>query len=202
MCSTLARRPEVNTFEATTSADWRDWLATHGASQREIWLVMRRKGSPVPGISYEHAVCQALCFGWIDGHHRGRDEHSSLLRFTPRTSRSVWSRPNRDRAARMLEAGMMTPAGRAAIDRAHAGGTWERVAASDLAATRAELDERLDRNPDAHRHFASFPPSSVRIILGWIASAKRADTRVRRMERTVELAAQGIRANHPGVRMS
>lgn len=192
----------MNTFEATTAADWRDWLATHGASRREIWLVMRRKDSPVPGICYEDAVSQALCFGWIDGHHRGRDEHSSLLRFTPRTPRSVWSRPNRERAARMLEAGMMTPAGRAAIDRARAAGTWEHVAETELAATRAELDELLDRNPEAHRHFASFPPSSVRIILGWIASAKRPDTRARRIERTVVLAAQGIRANHPGVRTS
>jgi uncharacterized protein YdeI (YjbR/CyaY-like superfamily) len=110
---------------AESAEDWRAWLAANGRITTEVWLVLHHQDSGVPGPRYHEAVEQALCFGWIDGLHRGRDANSSQLRFTPRTARSRWSRLNRQRAAKMIELGQMTEHGRAAIERAKAAGTWQ-----------------------------------------------------------------------------
>jgi uncharacterized protein YdeI (YjbR/CyaY-like superfamily) len=110
---------------AESAEDWRAWLAANGRIATEVWLVLHHQDSGVPGLRYHEAVEQALCFGWIDGLHRGRDADSSQLRFTPRTARSRWSRVNRQRAAKMIELGQMTEHGRAAIERAKAAGTWQ-----------------------------------------------------------------------------
>lgn len=160
----------------TTAAEWRAWLATH-PDATEVWLDMS-------GLDYEQAVSHALCFGWIDGLHR-----AGRLRFTPRRPHSSWSALNRDRAARMIEQGLMTAAGQAVIDAAKANGTWH-VDAS----VPPELQALLDADGTARSNFERFPPSTRRLILEWIATARRPVTRARRIARTAELAAQGVRA--------
>jgi len=113
------------TVVASTAGAWRAWLARNGRSAQEVWLVLYHQDSGTPGLRYHEAVEQALCFGWIDGLRRARDADSSQLRFTPRTARSTWSRVNRQRAAKMIELGLMTEPGQSAIDRAKAAGTWQ-----------------------------------------------------------------------------
>jgi len=113
------------TVVASTAGAWRAWLARNGRSAQEVWLVLYHQDSGTPGLRYHEAVEQALCFGWIDGLRRARDADSSQLRFTPRTARSTWSRVNRQRAATMIELGLMTEPGQSAIDRAKAAGTWQ-----------------------------------------------------------------------------
>ncbi|HEY0636242.1 MAG TPA: YdeI/OmpD-associated family protein [Pseudonocardiaceae bacterium] len=194
-----------------TARQWRAWLERHHDTATEQWVVIRRTGtSPAAGgtadgtadagpdgtadgggVTYEEAVEQALCFGWIDGLHRRRDETSTVLRFTPRAARSTWSALNRERAARMIARGLMTPAGQAAIDAAHATGRWELRMPDDLRAA-------LDANPAARRHYDAFPPSSRHLILQWILDARRPATRERRITETVALAARNVRANQPG----
>ena len=110
---------------ASTPAQWRAWLENHNADEREAWLVIHHRGCAAPSVRYHEAIEQALCFGWIDSHHRKRDADSSELRFTPRTPRSRWSATNRERVARLIEAGLMTDQGQAAIDLAKAKGTWD-----------------------------------------------------------------------------
>jgi uncharacterized protein YdeI (YjbR/CyaY-like superfamily) len=105
----------MNTVTATTSADWRAWLAQNHATATEIWLVIHRKDSATPSVRYGEAIEQALCFGWIDSQARKHDADSFRLRFTPRRPRSNWSRTNRQRAARMIELGLMTEHGLAAM---------------------------------------------------------------------------------------
>ncbi len=105
--------------------EWRAWLADHADTDTEVWLVLPHKNAPVPGPTYDEAVRQALCFGWIDSHHRKHDEHSSRLRFSPRRPRSAWSALNRSRVADLVAAGQMTERGQAAVDLARARGTWE-----------------------------------------------------------------------------
>jgi uncharacterized protein YdeI (YjbR/CyaY-like superfamily) len=139
--------------------------------------------------------------GWIDSHARKNDANSSLLRFTPRGPRSTWSPVNRERAARMIELGLMTEQGQALIELARANGTWQVLSDAEAEAAPADLRELLENNPAARENFQNFPPSSKRLILEWIMTAKRPDTRQRRIDQTVTLAAQNIRANHPGVRM-
>ncbi|SEL99598.1 YdeI/OmpD-associated family protein [Rhodococcus maanshanensis] len=192
--------PDVATFAPRTIADWRDWLTRNGQSEKEIWLIIHHKDSGTPSPRYHEAIEQALCFGWIDGLHRKHDADSSRLRFTPRNRRSTWSRVNRERAANMIELGHMTPHGQALIDVAKATGTWQ-VVPDDGAALPDDLREPLHRNGAARANFEAFPPSSKRLILEWIATAKRPETRQRRIERAVALAAVNIRANHPGVRV-
>lgn len=112
----------MDIIDVRSPGEWRSWLAAHCESVSEVWLVIPHKG--LPGVRYEEAVEQALCFGWIDGLHRKHDAGHSRLRFTPRRARSSWSASNRERAGRLIEQGLMTPRGQAAIDAAKAGGRW------------------------------------------------------------------------------
>ena len=185
---------------AGTVDEWRAWLARHGRSAREVWLVMYHKDSGRPSLRYPEAVEHALCYGWIDGLHRKRDADSSQLRFTPRTARSTWSRINRERAMKLIELGLMTESGQAIIDVAKSSGTWSAVSDVDSSAIPDDLRSVFDGNAAARANFRRFPPSSRRLILAWIAAAKRPETRRRRIEQTVTLAAVNVRANHPGSR--
>jgi uncharacterized protein YdeI (YjbR/CyaY-like superfamily) len=187
----------MQTLAASTTGEWRGWLAANHTATTEIWLIIHHKDSGKPSPRYHEAIEHALCFGWIDSHARKHDATSSVLRFTPRNPRSTWSRVNRERAARMTELGLMTDAGQAMIDLARAKGTWQVL---PDAGVESALRARLDRDEFARVNFERFPPSSKRRILEWIATAKKSETRQRRIDRTVELAAVNVRANHPGVR--
>src|SRR5215472_19388699 len=103
------------TLLVSTREEWREWLAQHHAEYREIWLVYYKKTSGKTGISYEEAVEEALCFGWIDGAIKGIDKETYADRFTPRRAKSPWSDSNRERVARLLRDGRMTEAGLAVL---------------------------------------------------------------------------------------
>jgi uncharacterized protein YdeI (YjbR/CyaY-like superfamily) len=158
-----------------TVAQWRAWLARNCRSATEVWLVIQHRNSGTPSPRIHEAVEQALCFGWIDGLHRKRDADSSQLRFTPRRPRSTWSRVNRERAARMTALGLMTPHGQAMIDLAKATGRWEVHVPAEI---RALLEE--------HQNFRRLAPSAKRLTLEWIATAKRPETRQRRLEEALQ----------------
>ena len=190
----------MNTVVASTTAEWRAWLERNGRSEKEVWLVIHHRDSGTPSVRYHEAIEHALCYGWIDGLHRTRDADSSQLRFTPRRPRSTWSRVNRLRAATMIERGLMTEHGQAMIDLARAGGTWAVPGDEEGSVLPDDLREPLDRDGAARENFEAFPPSSRRLILEWIAGAKKPDTRQRRIARTVTHAAVNIRANHPSTR--
>lgn len=190
--TTSHARDTFHTFHARDAAEWRAWLERNGSTEREVWLVIHNKDSGTPSVRYNEAIEQALCFGWIDSHTRKTDPDSTLQRFSPRRPASSWSALNRERAARMITAGLMTPAGQAMIDLAKSTGRW-----SVDASMPAELQSLLDADPVAASNFVHFPPSSKRLILEWIANAKKPETRHRRITQTVALAAQNLRANHP-----
>ena len=120
----------MNTFTASTTDDWRGWLARNGQTEKEVWLVIHHARSGKPGPRYGEAVEHALCYGWIDSLQRKHDADSCVLRFTPRNPRSTWSRANRDRAAKMTEQRLMTEHGQALIDLAMLTGRWQPVPAS------------------------------------------------------------------------
>ena len=193
------RGADVNTFSAGTAVGWRAWLAQNCRSQKEVWLVIYHTGSGTPSMRYHEAIEHALCYGWIDSQARKRDADSSCLRFTPRNPRSTWSRVNRQRARKMIDLGLMTEHGQALIELARANGTWQVLPDAESSAIPGDLQELLDRDEAARKNFENFPPSSKRLILEWVAAAKRPDTRRRRINQTANLAAVNIRANHaPG----
>ena len=110
-------------------AGWRSWLADNHASQTAAWVVLTKKGGTVTALTYEEAVLEALCFGWIDGQARSRDAGSTFIRFTPRGPKSKWSASNVTRVALLAREGLMTDAGRAAVDAAKADGRWDAATA-------------------------------------------------------------------------
>lgn len=140
---------------------------------------------------------EALCFGWVDSTANTYDAVSSVQYFAPRKPQSKWSLTNHERVERLIASGLMMPAGQAVIDLAKRTGTWEVLVSAQKTEVPADLQRAFNKSKTAHKHFSAFPPSSRRPILEWIASAKRPETRSRRIAETVALAAKNVRANHP-----
>jgi len=186
---------EYEQVQITSRAQWRAWLAANAGNSPGIWLVSFKKAVGDRHVPYEEVVEEALCFGWIDGQARRLDGERSQLLLTPRRRGSGWSRPNKQRVARLLAAGLIQPAGLAAIERAKADGSWTALDDIENLIEPEDLRTALDSDPEARRHWDAFPRSAKRAILEWIAAAKRPQTREKRLAETVESAARGVRAN-------
>lgn len=175
--------------------EWRDWLSRNHTRKESIWLVLSRKDSGIPGISYAEAVEEALCFGWIDGTANKGDESTFKLTLAPRKKSSGWSKVNKERIDRMMREGRMTAAGLAAIEAAKKDGSWARLDAIEAGEVPDDVQQAFRANPAAKANFDSFPPSTRKAILQWVINAKRPETRAKRIEETVSLAAENKRAN-------
>jgi len=175
-------------------AHWRAWLAEHHAGETEIWVVHYKKHTGKPGLAYEDAVQEALCFGWIDGLLKRIDGEKHMIRYSPRRKNSVWSEPNKARVRKLIARGLMTEAGLAKIAEAKKNGQWQQAALREQGNTiPAELSQALAKNAKARRHFESLAPSYRKHFIGWIGSGKREETRRKRSAEAVELLAQGRR---------
>jgi uncharacterized protein YdeI (YjbR/CyaY-like superfamily) len=174
-------------------AAWRKWLGRHHAEPDGVWLVLAKKGATKPtSLTYDQALDEALCHGWIDGQTGRRDEATYRQRFTPRRRRSAWSKRNTDKAERLLAEGRMHPVGIAEIERAQADGRWEAAyAGSTEIEVPRELVAALATEPKAQAMFESLSSQNRYAILYRLATAKRADTRARRLEQFVAMLARG-----------
>jgi len=179
----------------TSRAEWRAWLAKHHAKSPGIWLVTYKKRPGAPYLPYDDVIEEALAYGWVDSKGRRLDDERSQLLLTPRKPKSSWSRPNKERIERLVDADLMAPAGLAAVAAAKENGAWVALDDVENLVEPAELREALDADPAARRHWDAFPRSAKRGILEWIGTAKKAETRARRVAETAELAARDIRAN-------
>jgi uncharacterized protein YdeI (YjbR/CyaY-like superfamily) len=178
-------------------AQWREWLAANHGASRGVWVTVDKKGSGGRHVSYDDLVDEAIAFGWVDSRPRRLDDRRSQLLMTPRSPRSSWSRVNKQRVERLTAAGLMHPAGQAAVDLARQTGTWTALDEVEELTEPDDLRTALDASPAARRFWNAFPRSTKRAILEWIAAAKRPETRARRIEETVGQAAQDVRANQP-----
>ena len=185
------------TVYAKTRKDWRKWLEKNHQSEQSIWLIIYHKKSKTQSVHYDDAIEEALCFGWVDSTANKRDEESFYLYFAQRKSKSNWSKPNRERVARMIKQGLMTPAGQTQIDLAKKTGTWDALSEVQNNLIPEDLQKLFNRNKSAFKNFQTFSPSSQRVILAWILNAKRPETRQKRIDETVKLAAKNLKANHP-----
>lgn len=175
-----------------TRRAFRQWLETHHASAKELWVGFHRKASGKGGITYKEALDEALCFGWIDGVRRRLDASSFVQRFSPRRAKSYWSAVNTKRAHELQAAGMMHAAGQAAFNRrdgAAAQYSFERQAA----ALDAPAEKRFRANRKAWRFFEQQAPWYRRVAIHWVTSAKRQETRHRRLETLIADSAAGRR---------
>ena len=178
-------------------SEWRRWLAKNHASSPGVWAVTYKKDAAEPSVSYETIVEEALCFGWIDSTRKSIDAERSRQLVTPRKARSRWSKINKERVDRLAAAGMMKPAGLAAIEVSKANGNWDALDAIERLEEPDDLRAALDRKPKARAAWDAFPRSTKRAILEWISNAKKDETRAKRVAQTVSEAAIGRRANQP-----
>ena len=144
--------------------------------------------------SYEEAVEEALCFGWIDSTAKRLDEARTLQLFAPRKPRSTWSASNKERVARLEREGLLAPAGNAAIEVAKENGSWSALDAVERLEEPLDLAGALDTDAAARENWNGFSRSSRKAILWWVVSAKRPETRTKRVDQTVRMAAKGLRA--------
>jgi uncharacterized protein YdeI (YjbR/CyaY-like superfamily) len=172
---------------------WRTWLAAHHADPTGVWLVLAKKGTTDPtSLTYEQALDEALCHGWIDGQVRRRDERTFRQRFTPRRARSGWSKRNVGHIERLLGEGRMHPAGVAEVERAKADGRWEAAYAGQASIEMpADLARALAGEPDAQAMFEILTGQNRYAVLYRIHTAKRASTRAQRIEQFVAMLARG-----------
>ena len=179
------------TFFATPD-DFRAWLQEHHETEGELLVGFYKKGSGRPSITWPESVDQALCFGWIDGVRRRIDDESYSIRFTPRKARSTWSAVNVKRVGELTAEGRMHPAGIAAFERRSDDKTAIYAYEQRKGATlEAEQERRFKDDKKAWAWFQAQPPSYRRAATYWVISAKRAETRQRRLERLIADSAAG-----------
>ena len=180
--------------EVRSREEWRAWLAAHHADAPGVWLVTFKRAHPAH-VPYDDVVEVALAFGWVDSRPRALDDSRSMLLVTPRKAGSGWSRRNKERIARLRQRGEMAPAGEAVIAAAERDGSWSALDEVENLTEPDDLRAALDAAPDARRHWDAFPRSAKRGILEWIGSARKPETRAKRIAETATLAARGERAN-------
>ena len=162
--------------------DWRAYLAQNYARATELWLVFYKKNSDKRSVSYDEAVEEALCFGWIDGIIKAMDDEKYATRFSPRRRGSIWSESNKRRVARMIAQERMTEIGLAKVEEAKRNGEWDRATQrEDVTDIPRELEQALQANKLAQRNFDTLAPSHKRQYIYWITDAKKDETRRRRI---------------------
>jgi uncharacterized protein YdeI (YjbR/CyaY-like superfamily) len=180
----------TTTFYAPDRAAWRAWLAANGPTARELWLIFYKKHTGMPCVSYDEAVEEALCFGWIDGLMKRMDDDRYVRRFGPRKKDSQWSDLNKARVRKLIAEGRMTPAGLATV-------TIPLNPAGDAPTPRAapvltdDLLARLQADEAAWAAFSRLAPSHRRQYVGWIMAAVKPETRLRRLEEAIARLAAG-----------
>lgn len=168
--------------------EWTAWLARRHADSVGIWLKIAKKASGIRSVSYDEALEAALCYGWIDGQKKSCDESTWLQKFTPRGPKSVWSRVNREKAEALIASGKMKRAGRKAVESAKQDGRWEAAYDSQRrAAVPDDFQAELNKNVKAQSFFATLDSGNHYAILYRIQTAKKAETRARRIQQFIEM---------------
>ena len=174
----------VRLFKSTR--DWAAWLEKNHRKSAGLWLRLAKKDSRLRSVSYKEALEVALCYGWIDGQKRPENEQAWLQRFVPRSSKSIWSKINREKALAMIAGGEMREAGLAAIEVARRNGRWEAAYDSPSGATvPSDLQSALDANPRAKAFFKTLDRANRYAILWRIQTVKKAEIRARKIEQFI-----------------
>jgi uncharacterized protein YdeI (YjbR/CyaY-like superfamily) len=177
--------------------DWTAWLEKHHTASRGLWLRLAKKHSGIISVSYTEALDVALCYGWIDGQGRRYDASSWLLKFTPRGTRSIWSKRNRQRVRALIKTGRMKPSGLAAVTTAKRTGRWQAAYDSPRAAVvPKDFQAAMNRVAPAKAFFATLDRRNKYAIFFRVTTAKKADTRARRIQQFVRMLAEH-RVLHP-----
>lgn len=190
--NTADMQKEINILtQITSAAKWRNWLEKNQDTNQVIWLKMRRKNANSPGLLYEEAIAEALCFGWIDSTKRSWDEEFSIQSFTKRKSKSVWSGINKKKIAQLIKEGRMTNAGLASIKVAKANGYWTILDNVEKLLIPEDLQLAFNSCPEGEDYFLSLSNSKKKMLLAWIAMAQRQETKLQRIGIIIENGREG-----------
>jgi len=175
-----------------SAKQWELWLAKNHAQAEGVWIRFFKKGANVASVSYDEALIVALCYGWIDGQIKGQDERCYIHKFTPRRAKSIWSRRNCELVERLIAEGKMKPAGLKAIEAAKADGRWERAYDSPGKMTLPDdFLKAVSKNKKAAKFLAGLNRANLYAIAWRLQTAKKPETRAKRMKAIIEMLAKG-----------
>lgn len=184
---------EIQTFYPKSRQDWREWLQVNHDKKQSVWLIYYKKKSNIPTVTYNEAVDEALCFGWIDSKSKPIDEHKFMQFFSRRKEKSIWSKINKDKIERLTNEGLMTKAGFEIVEKAKQNGSWTILDEAEALIIPIDLEKEFETRPNAKQYFLSLSRSDKRNILQWLTLAKRQETRQKRITEIVELANQNLK---------
>lgn len=183
----------MKTIELKDRAAWRAWLADNHDRETEIWFIYYKKETGIPGIEYLESLDEALCFGWVDSLIKKINDQKYARKFTPRKDESKWSVVNKKRVEQLIQAGLMTEYGLKKVEAAKRSGSWESPVQKpklDLSMP-PEFAQALRKYPQAEAAFNNFAPSHQNQYLMWIVTAKRPETRAKRIAESVQMLVEG-----------
>ena len=192
------KQTELPIIPFSNKKKWSDWLAKHHEKSNGLWLQLAKKDSGIPSLTYDEAVEVALCYGWIDGQKKGYDEKYWLQKFTPRGSKSIWSKINTEKAERLIASSEMKPAGLKAVEAARQDGRWEAAYASQKnISVPQDFQKALDGNSKAKAFYSTLKSADRYSILFRIQTAKKPETRARRIQQFVEMHERNEKIRSP-----
>jgi len=190
------QKEEVKIIYAESPTAWRTWLEKFHQSEQAVWLVFYTKASGKPTLTWSEAVDVALCFGWIDSKKVKASTDSAHQLFSRRKPKSTWSKINKAKLAVLIEKGLLTESGYRSIEIAKQNGSWTILDEVEELIIPNDLHQELNSNPDAFVYFLSLSRSVRKAILQWLVLARRAETRIKRMNEIVEAASKCQRPKH------
>jgi uncharacterized protein YdeI (YjbR/CyaY-like superfamily) len=179
---------ETDTFTPINQEDWRKWLEKNHQDKEGIWLIFYKKSSSKPNLSWSQAVDEALCFGWIDSVKKTIDTEKYKQYFSPRKAKSNWSKVNKEKIENLLDSNLMQSAGLKSIEIAKQNGSWTILDAIENLEIPIELDEAFKKYANSKSNFLNFSKSVKKLLLYWVVSAKRAETKNKRVNELAECA--------------
>lgn len=181
-------KEEIKSIYPSSTQEWRTWLEENHLTENSVWLIQHKKNSGKPTISWSESVDEALCFGWIDSVRNAIDEHSFKQYFGKRKAAGTWSKINKDKVAILIEQGLMFPAGFESIERAKQNGSWTILDTVEKGIIPNDLKKELNAIPAAMEFFLGLTKSVRKRMLQWVALAKRAEIRQKRIQEIANLA--------------
>lgn len=183
-------KKEIPVFYPENRIEWRKWLEENHVEEQSLWVVFYTKASGKPSMTWSEAVDEALCFGWIDSKKIAIDSEKSHQFFSKRKAKSTWSKINKEKIERLINEGLMTKAGHECIERAKGNGSWTILDEVEELVVPEDFEAALDQYDGANEYFQGLSKSVKKMMLYWLVSAKRPETRQKRIDELVEHAAR------------
>ena len=183
-------RNSENRIYPKNASEWSEWLKENHENLESVWVVMYKKKAPNPSMTWSEAVDEALCYGWIDSVKKSQDEFSYLHYYSKRKAKSTWSRINKDKVEVLIGSGKMRDAGMKCIDIAKKNGSWSILDSVDALIVPEDLKLAFDQHPKSEDYYGSLSKSDRKILLYWVISAKRPETRQKRVLEIAKNASQ------------